>query len=143
MLVKEIMNKNVVTIEPDVTIQEAAEKMVSESSDCLIVTTKERLMGIVTDWDFLSKVCTKAADVTRMKIEEIMTDKVIVTGPDTDVDEVAKIMAEKKIKKIPIVLNNILVGIVTAKEIIAAEPKILEEIGAIVLLSKKGKPVAG
>jgi CBS domain-containing protein len=143
MLVKDIMNKNVVTIGPDATVQEAAKKMASEKSDCLIVTSNEKLEGIVTDWDFIGKVCAKGLDVKKVKIKDVMTDKVIVTGPDTDIDEVAKIMTEHNIKKVPIVMSNILIGVVTATELIAAEPKLLEEIGTLFMMPKKGKPLAG
>ena len=143
MIVKDIMNKNVMTVEPGATIQEAAEMMAEGNTKCVIVTEKEKLVGILTDWDFLSKVCAKAGDCTKMKVDDIMTEKVIVTGPDTDIDEAAKIMVEHEIKKLPIVMNNVLIGVVTAMEIVAAEPKLMEEISSLVLLSKKQKPVAG
>lgn len=143
MIVKDVMNKNVMTVEPTATVQEAAEMMAERNSKCVIVTEKEKLVGILTDWDFLAKVCAKSGDSNKMKVKEIMTEKVIVTGPDTDIDEAAKIMVEHGIKKLPIVLNNVLIGVVTAMEIVAAEPKLMEEIGSLILLSKKSKPVAG
>ncbi len=143
MIVKDVMNKNVMTVEPSDTVQEAAEMMAERNSKCVIVTEKEKLVGILTDWDFLAKVCAKAGDSTKMKVEEIMTDKVIVTGPDTDIDEAAKIMVEHGIKKLPIVTENVLIGVVTAMEIVAAEPKLMEEVSSLILMSKKQKPVAG
>jgi CBS domain-containing protein len=143
MIVKDIMNKNVITIGPGSTVQDAAKKMAETNSDCLIVVSDEKLEGIVTDWDFIGKVCAKGLDVKKVKIKDVMTDKVIVTGPDTDIDDVAKIMTKHNIKKVPIVVSNVLVGIVTATELIAAEPKLLEEIGALFMMPKKSKPLAG
>ncbi len=143
MIVKDIMNEDVMTIEPSSTVREAAEKMAEANSKCVIVTEKDKLVGILTDWDFLSKVCAKAGDAEKMKVKNIMTEKVIVTGPDTDIEEAAKIMAEKGIKKLPVVANNVLIGVVTAMELVAAEPKMMDEIGSVVLTSRKSKPVAG
>jgi CBS domain-containing protein len=143
MIVKEIMNEDVKIIEPDATVQEAAQKMTDENSKCLIVTEKGKLVGIVTDWDFVSKVVAKAEDSKGLKVKDIMTKDVIVIGPDTDISEAAEIMVEHNIKKLPVVVGNVLVGIVTPMEIAVAEPKLLEQISSLVLLSKRQRPVAG
>lgn len=143
MIVKDIMNKNVLTTEPDVTVQEAAKKMVDEGTKFLIVTEKGKLVGIVTEWDFLKKIAGEEEFKENAKLETIMTKKVIVVPPDTDIREAAEIMASNNIKKLPIVENNVLTGVVTAMDIIAAEPKLLEQISELILTTDRQKPVAG
>lgn len=143
MLVKEIMNKNVVTIDPDETVRESAKKMVEESTKFLIVTKEERLVGIVTEWDFLKKVADEEDFNEDSKVSTIMTKKVIVVVPDTDIREAAEIMAVNNIKKLPIVENNALIGVITAMDILAAEPKMIEQISQLILTGKKQKPMAG
>lgn len=143
MIVKDIMNKNVLTTEPDVTVQEAAKKMVDGGTKFLIVTEKEKLVGIVTEWDFLKKIAGEEEFKENAKLETIMTKKVIVVPPDTDIREAAEIMASNNIKKLPIVEKNVLIGVVTAMDIIAAEPKLLEQISELILSAGKQKPVAG
>ena len=143
MMVKEIMSKNVVTTGPNATVQEAAKKMVDEGTKFLIVTQKEKLVGIVTEWDFVKKVASEEEFKENAKVKTIMTKKVIVAIPDTDIGEAAEIMASNNIKKLPIVEKNVLIGVVTAMDIIAAEPKLMEQISELVLTPGKQKPVAG
>ena len=143
MQVKEIMNKNVVTIEPHATLQEASKKMVDHNTKFLIVTEKERLSGIVTEWDFVKKIATGDKNVLSAKLETIMIKKVIVISPETEVSEAAEIMAANNIKRLPIVSNSVLIGVVTAMEIMAAEPKLIEQITELFLTSDKQKSVAG
>lgn len=143
MFVKEIMNKNVVTIEPDVTVQDAAKKMVEEGTKFLIVAEDDKLHGIVTEWDFVKKVAGEEEFKENAKLETIMTKKVIVAPPDIEIREAAEIMLQNKIRKLPIVENNVLIGVVTAMDIMAAEPKLIEQISELVLSAGKQKPVAG
>jgi predicted transcriptional regulator len=67
-----------------------------------------------------------------------------MVDPDMTVDEAADLMMERKIKKLPVIKNNQLVGIVTVTDICMASPKIIEQLGEMLLVPKKGnKPVAG
>ncbi len=143
MMVKEIMDKNVVTMGPDVTVQKAAKKMVDEGTKFLIVTENEKLVGIVTEWDFVKKIAGEEEFKENAKLETIMTKKVIVVTPDTEIREAAEIMAGNNIKKLPVVEKNVLIGVVTAMDVIAAEPKMIEHISELILTAGKQKPVAG
>jgi CBS domain-containing protein len=137
MQVREIMNRNVVTVGPQITLHDAAKKMVDNNTKFLIVTGKERLVGIVTEWDFVKKIASGTKSILDTKLESIITKKVIVISPTTEVSEAAEIMAANNIKRLPIVENNVLIGVVTAMEIMAAEPKLIEQISELFLASKK------
>ncbi|NIO05521.1 MAG: CBS domain-containing protein [Proteobacteria bacterium] len=137
------MTKDVKTIEPSITVKEAAQKMVEENTKFLIVIKKGKLVGITTEWDFVKKVVAEGETSSKIKIKDIMTSDVIVIGPDTEIGEAASIMAEHNIKKLPIVTENVLIGVVTAMDILAAEPKLMEKISELILMTKKSKPVAG
>lgn len=137
MQVREIMNRNVVTVEPKITLHEAAKKMVDNNTKFLIVTEKERLIGIVTEWDFVKKIASGAKSILDMKLESIITRKVIIISPETEIDEAAEIMTANNIKRLPIVENNVLIGVVTAMEIMAAEPKLVEQVSELFLASKR------
>jgi len=137
MQVKEIMNRNVVTVEPKITLQEAAKKMVENNTKFLIVTENERLIGIVTEWDFVKKIATGTKGILATRLETIITRKVIVISPEIEVSEAAEIMAANNIKRLPVVQNNTLIGVVTAMEIMAAEPKLVEQVSELFLAAKK------
>lgn len=145
MQVNEIMSRNVVTIGPNVTLHDAAKKMMEHDTKFLIVTDKEHLMGIVTEWDFVKKIATSEKNILDIKLGTIITKKVIVIPPETEVSDAAQIMSQNNIKRLPIVEKNVLIGVVTAMEIMAAEPKLVEQITEIFMAAKKDgqKPVAG
>ena len=144
MQVREIMSKNVVTIDPSATLLEAAKKMMDHNTKFLIVTQKERLIGIVTEWDFVKKIATGAKAILDAKLETIITRKVIVISPEMEVEEAAELMTANNIKRLPVIENNVLIGVVTATEIMAAEPKLVEQISELFMATKKNqKSVAG
>jgi len=143
MLVKEIMTKEVKTVEPGITVREAAQRMVEENIKFLIVIKNEKLVGILTEWDFVKKVVGEGETPSKIKVKDIMTTDVIVIDPETEIGEAASIMAKHNIKKLPIVAENVLIGVVTAMDILAAEPKLMKKISELVLMTKKAKPVAG
>lgn len=142
MFVKEIMNKDFVIINPHMVAQEAAEKMNEAQTKCLMAVEKKKLVGIITDWDFV-KLVAEAKDPGKVKVKDIMTTDVIVVNPDLSIEEAAELMFKNNIKKLPVVAGNVLIGVVTAMEIIMAEPKLMEQIGNLIMLSKKSKSVAG
>jgi CBS domain-containing protein len=144
MLVKDIMNPDVQTISGDATIQEAAQAMSEFGIGCLIVTKDTSVTGIITERDIMRNVVSQDRGASQTKVKDAMSDEVVMVDPDMTVDEAADLMMERKIKKLPVIKNNQLVGIVTVTDICMASPKIIEQLGEMLLVPKKGnKPVAG
>lgn len=115
MLLKQIMQKKVVTMNPDATIREAAKKMKDYRIGYLLVTNGESVKGCVTDRDLVIWLASgKDPDATR--VESIMQSNVITAGPDTDVFDASKLMARKKIRRLPIVDSNRLIGLVSVSD---------------------------
>lgn len=144
MLVKDVMNTDVKTIDKDSTVQEAAEIMNKFGIGSLIVIKGEdNMVGIVTERDMMSKIVAKAKDSSKTRVSEIMTKKVIMVSPNSDIEDAVHIMLDKKIKKLPVLENNKLIGIVTSVDLCSAQPKLIEQVGSLLLFSKKKKAVAG
>ena len=123
MQVKDIMKKNVRSIPPGSSVQKAAKKMDKYGIGSLIITDGNKMKGIVTGRDILIKVVARGCDPSKTTVNEIMTSK--------------------KIKKLPVIEEDNLVGIVTASDIITTEPKMLEALGSLFLMSDKKKNIAG
>lgn len=141
--VKDIMNTDVKTIAPGETVQKTAEIMKEFRIGSLIVTKGTKLVGIVTERDILNNVVAEGKDPGEVKVEEIMTKEVLMVSPEMDIEEAVDLMMDKKIKKLPVVSGNKLIGIVTATDIITAEPRMLKQLGTLLVFAKKKKPVAG
>jgi CBS domain-containing protein len=124
-------------------VQNVARKMVKSNIGALLVTNGTKLVGIVTERDIIAKVMAEGKDPQTVKVCEIMTEEVIMVGPNQDIEDAADVMTEKKIKKLPVVSGGQLVGIITATDIVAAEPAMLEKMSALLFFAKTKKPVAG
>ena len=126
MRVKEII-KQVVTATPKTTIKEAARIMSEKGIGCLVITEKKSVKGIITERDIL-KAVSKGIN-TNSEIEKIMSKKVITVTPKDSIDDAATLMSKYKIKKLPVVAQDKLVGIITATDLVANSDQFDEEWG--------------
>lgn len=111
---KDIMTKRVVTVSPCTTVNELTELLAAKKiSGVPVVDEQKRVVGIATEADVLAHPGAKT-------VEEIMTKKVISVTPDTPVEEIAKLLAKKKIKRVPVIDKGKLVGIVSRADIVKA-----------------------
>jgi len=137
MLVKDVMNKNVVVAKSDVTIREATKVMNKFRIGSLVVLKEEKIAGILTERNVLEAVAGgKDADTTA--IEDIMTKKVITIDPDESVEAAVDLMTQHKIKKLPVVENNKLKGIITASDIVVVEPKLIASVANLISMKLPG-----
>ena len=117
MKIEEAMIKSVVTLQEDVSVYEAVKLMNENRIGCLVVLQYGQVVGIVTERDMLERVLEKCRNPKETKVTEIMTKRVIVGKLGIRLDEAAKLMFEKKVKKLPIVEGNRLVGLVTLTDL--------------------------
>jgi CBS domain-containing protein len=116
--VKDIMKRDVKTIHPKTSIKKAAEVMERYRIGSLVVIDKGRPVGIVTEGD-ISRAVARGIELAKHPVKEIMSGSLITINPEARVEEAARIMAERKVKKLPVVENDKLVGIVTQTDIVA------------------------
>jgi CBS domain-containing protein len=115
--VKEIMTKKVVTITVDKTVFEAAELMNSKGIGCLLIVQNGAPVGIVTERDFVRRVVAKNLPYS-VKVSEIMTKNLITVYPDMPLKDAARLMSINKIRRLPVLKQNKLVGIVVASDFV-------------------------
>lgn len=120
MEIRKIMVKEVKTVPMDTSVQKAVEIMNKNRINCLVVTYDKRVAGILTERDLLERVLEKGKDPKETKVSEIMTRQVLVGKPSMGLVEASNFMFEKKVKKLPIMEKNRLVGIVTLTDIARA-----------------------
>lgn len=137
MLVKDVMNKNVVVAKSDATIREAAKVMNKFRIGSLIVLKEEAIAGIVTERNVLIAVAS-GKDTDSTAIEEIMTKKVVTVDPDQTVEAAVDLMIQNKIKKLPVVEDNKLKGIITASDIVVVEPKLIASVANLISMKLPG-----
>jgi CBS domain-containing protein len=111
------MIKTVETLEAKATIIEAVTIMNEQEIDCLIIVKDERPIGIITERDMLTKVLLEAKDPTATKVSQIMSTPLVRGEPQMSIQDAVRMMVEKKIKKLPIMENGRLVGLITLTDL--------------------------
>lgn len=120
MKVKEIMNK-VIAIDSDISLKEAAKIMSKKNIGSLVVLKGSKVVGIITEKDIIDNVSN-----LNKKVYSVMKKNVYVIEADSTLEEAARIMAQKKVRRLPVVENGKLVGIITSTDLIANSEEIEE-----------------
>lgn len=124
--VKEIMTENVLTCSPNVSVAKAAKLMTERGVGCVVITRNRKPVGILTEQDILTKVVSVDQKASKVLVRDVMSKGLITVDPDTDTLEAARIMAKNKIRRLPVVRKNILIGILTASDIASFSPGVAE-----------------
>jgi CBS domain-containing protein len=115
--VRDIMSLDVPLTSLDTPVSDAARLMRSSDKDSLIVFDLSRAAGIVTERDIIRKVTAEGKDPMRMHVSDIVSSPLITIHPDSTTQEAASLMLEKKIRHLPVVKDNRLLGIITLQEL--------------------------
>lgn len=111
MKVKDIMTRNVVTVSENTSIKDAANQMKSLNVGSLPVCDNNNTpIGIVTDRDIVLRSVSEGMSPTSA-VNSVMSKNLISVTPETDIHEAARIMAKNQIRRLPVVENNKLVGV--------------------------------
>lgn len=111
------MTKNVVTIQADDTVFDACMQYKKFGVGCLVVMNDKLVVGILTERDIIERIIIDQRNPKRIKVEEIMSRNIKTIHASAKIEQAAETMKTYKIKKLPVVLNNEIVGIVTATDI--------------------------
>ncbi|QKY68937.1 CBS domain-containing protein [Lentibacillus sp. CBA3610] len=111
--VQDVMSKDIAVCRKEDTLHEAASKMKERNVGVIPVCSENKeLMGVITDRDLVLRgYAEKKADTT--SVQEVMSDRLYHASPETSVQEAADMMAHEQIRRVPIVENGKLVGIVS------------------------------
>jgi CBS domain-containing protein len=120
------MSANVVSIDSEATVKEAASKMAQQEIGSLVVMEQNKPVGIVTERDLLSRVLALGRNAEATQVKMVMSKPLICARPDMDVAEATRFMVAKGIKKLPITQEGHLIGILTLTDLCAAQPDIYE-----------------
>jgi len=122
MKAKDIMSTDVVCVSRDDTVEHAAQLMEQNDIGAIPVCDGSRVVGIVTDRDITVRSVGEGGD-GHQTVGQIMTPNPVVANPDMDVHEVARMMSDHQVRRIPIVQQGSLVGIVSLGDI-STEPQL-------------------
>lgn len=105
-------------VSPDSTVYDAIKMMSALGVGALIVTEQEKLIGLISERDYTRKVILKDRSSKTTRVKEIMTAKVICVTPDTTVEECMALMSNYQFRHLPVMENNIAIGVVTVMDLL-------------------------
>jgi signal-transduction protein with cAMP-binding, CBS, and nucleotidyltransferase domain len=122
---EDVMVREVVTLDENVSAKKAAEIMAQEGVSAIIATAEGKAKGIVTERDILKRIVAGDKNSRKTKVKEIMSSPLVTIEPSTDLEEAAHLMFEKKIKNLPVIHENRLIGLISLQDICRLQPEVL------------------
>jgi len=120
LVAKDIVEKDFLSMEQNATALEAAKRMQSNRHGFVVVVTADgKPVGIVTEWDYLSKLVAEGKDPSQVKLEEIMSRNLVTVKADDGIDYVAQLMAERGIRRVLVLQDGKILGTITARTMLA------------------------
>jgi CBS domain-containing protein len=117
MRVREIMTSDVAYAAPDTTLEEIAVLMRDENVGAIPVLDEEVLVGLVTDRDIVVRCIAEGKDASERTAEDVISENLETVEPEDDVDEAAQIMARRQVRRLPVVEDGKLVGMLSLGDI--------------------------
>jgi CBS domain-containing protein len=115
--IKEVMTRDVRACEPNATVAAAAKVMAQEDVGPVPIVEDGRLVGIVTDRDIVVRVVAEGRDPNATTVKEIASTDLVTVSPGDDLDEALKLLAERQVRRLPVVEGDRLVGIVAQADV--------------------------
>lgn len=122
-LIKHLLDANgrhIVSLGPDATVLEAITLMADKTIGSLVIIDDDELLGIVTERDYARKVIIKGRSSKTTLVSEIMTKGVFTTSSSETVNSCMALMTEKRIRHLPVVEDNRVIGMVSIGDLVAA-----------------------
>jgi len=130
--VGDIMTRNFVYETPQASLYDCAKKMARERVDSLMIVNGKKLVGILTSRDILWAITKKPKlDLKRIKGIEIAAKKLAVIKPSADISQAIEKMKASNFKRLPVISEGEILGVVTIKDILAIEPQLYAEIRSL------------
>ena len=130
MLVKDLMKTRIITVSPDLPIEDAAREMERFGISCLLVADASSVLGVITERDLLTRVIASGRNPKELRVRDIMTTRMITVGPSASLDEACDLMMAHKIKKLPVVdplFPDDVQGIISLTDIAGQKPQVITQ----------------
>jgi len=126
ILVKDVMRKKVVTIDGDKSTKQAGELMSKTRKGSIIVTRKNKPVGIISDSDLIKRIVAKNLSASKIKIKNAMSKPLITIKPEDKILEAVKKMKKSNIHRLPVVVDGKIVGMVSLTDIARTSPEMVD-----------------
>lgn len=121
LLAKDIAQKEFLTLPRDTSALDAARMMKLKETQFVIVSTPGSLEGIVTEWDYISKITAEGKNPAKVKLADIMSGNLITVDANDPIDKVAQLMTNRRIRRVLVLWETEVYGVITANNMLVAQ----------------------
>jgi CBS domain-containing protein len=131
LVAKDIVEKEFLSLSRSVTALEAARQMKAKGHGFVIIASSGGVPeGIVTEWDFLAKIMAEGKDPAGVRLGDIMTTNLVSVDGNEGIDQVAQIMTRKGIRRVLVISDHKVLGVITAKTMLARLKEYIDRISS-------------
>jgi CBS domain-containing protein len=113
MKVRDVMTSDIAIASPDTTLEEIATMMKSEDAGAIPILEDDELLGIITDRDIVIRCIAEGEDPAELTADDILSESPEIVEPDTDAEDALEIMGRRQVRRLPVVEDGSLVGMVS------------------------------
>ena len=132
LLVRDVMTKDVKVVGPDFSVHKVVAAMNKYNIGSIIVVQDDKPVGVISERDILRMVVEPCLSPETITARQIMTSLVITICESASVDEVVKLMADKRVRKIPVMKKDKIVGIITYTDILSTVLSMTSILGELI-----------
>lgn len=131
LVAKDIVEKEFLSLPRNMSALDAARQMKEKSHGFVIIASGGGdPEGIVTEWDFLSKIVAEARDSARVTLSDIMSSNLVSVDANEGIDQVAQIMTQKGIRRVLVIKDHRVLGIITAKTMLSRLKEYIDKVSS-------------
>ena len=128
---KDILEKEFVSLPASTSALEAARLMKSQRHGFIVVIDEVgKPVGIVTEWDYMSRVVAEGKDAANFKLGDLMSTEIVWVKPDVDMDSIAQIMSDKGIRRLLVMKDGRVVGVITSRTVLTRLREYIDRISS-------------
>lgn len=129
LFARDIVDRDYITAAGSTNAFDAAKLMRDRRHGFIIVSGGEgRPVGMVTEWDYISKVAAEGRDPSKVSLEEIMSTNLVTVNDDWGIDQVSQFMTEKGIRRVLVLHKGTLIGVITSKTVLSTLKSYLDTV---------------
>ena len=114
----DLNSRKIWSLKPDNRVIDSLFLMAEKNISCILIMNQEHLAGIFSERDYARKVVVKGKNSNETLLKEVMTDNLITISPKTGLDECMQLMTDHRIRHLPIVDNNKVVGLISIGDVV-------------------------
>ena len=120
LVARDIVEKEFISLSRNMSALEAARQMKAKGHGFVIIASSSGIPeGIVTEWDFLAKITAEGKDPAGLMLGDIMTSNLVSVDGNEGIDQVAEIMTQRGIRRVLVISDHKVLGIITAKTMLS------------------------